>query len=180
MYTFVKNKTNMKRILLFIIGLIIILLVVAAFLPKKFFTERSVVIDRPINEVYNYVKFVRNQDNYGKWNLSDPEMNKKESGTDGTVGYTYSWDGKKVGKGSQTITKLVENEALYTELNFGFGEPAVSHMLLESVGPGSTKVTWGISGNSPWPMNLMGLFYDIGKDFGEGLDNLKKVLEGKS
>mgnify|MGYP000940641981 CR=1 FL=1 len=169
----------MKRFFLILIGLIVILLVVAAFLPKTFLTERSVVIDRPVAEVYSYVKLVRNQDHYGKWNLSDPEMKKSEVGTDGTVGYIYRWDGEKVGKGSQTITKLDENKAIYTELDFGFGEPAVSHMVLEPVSATSTRVTWGISGKSPWPMNLMGLLYDVGKDFDEGLANLKKVLESK-
>lgn len=169
----------MKRFFLILIGLIVMVLVVAAFLPKTFLTERSTVIDRPVAEVYDYIKLVRNQDHYGKWNLSDPEMKRSEVGTDGTVGYTYSWDGEKVGKGSQTITKLEENKAIYTSLDFGFGEPATSHMVLEPVSAGATKVTWGISGKSPWPMNLMTAVYDVGKDFEEGLANLKKVMEGR-
>lgn len=167
----------LKKILLGLLGLVAVLLIIAAFLPKTFKAEGSIVINRPQQEVFDYVKYVKNQDNYGKWNLMDPEMKKTYEGTDGTVGFKYTWDGKKVGKGSQTILKISEGEEIETELDFGFGDPAISYMIVEPVSAAETKVTWGISGNSPWPTNIMGLFYDMSGDFKEGLNNLKNVLE---
>lgn len=167
----------LKKILLALVGMVVLLLIVAAFLPKTFKAEASIVINRPQQEVYDYVKYIKNQDNYGKWNLMDPEMKKSYEGTDGTVGFTYSWDGQKVGKGTQTITRLTEGQEVQSELDFGFGDPALSHMILEPVSATETKVTWGISGDSPWPMNIMGLFYDMSGDFEEGVTNLKNVLE---
>ncbi|ADQ18901.1 SRPBCC family protein [Leadbetterella byssophila] len=167
----------MKKFLLIIVALIALLLLVAAFLPKDFMSERSVVINRPSHEIYEYVKYVQNQDHYGVWNLSDPEMKRTTEGVDGTVGFKYSWDGKKVGKGSMTITELVEGKSIVSLLDFGFGEPAKSHMILDPIDANSTKVTWGLSGRSPWPLNLMSLFFDVGKDFEEGLQNLKGILE---
>ncbi len=167
----------LKKILLVLVGIAVLLLIVAAFLPKTFKAEASVVIHRPQQEVYDYVKYVKNQDHYGKWNLMDPEMKKSYEGSDGTVGFRYSWDSEKVGKGTQTIMRLTEGQEVLTELDFGFGDPASSHILVEAVSPSESKVTWGISGDSPWPMNIMSLFYDMSGDFEEGLTNLKNVLE---
>ena len=157
--------------------LVAIPFVLALFVSREFQSEREIVIDKPVHEVFDYVKYVKNQDDFGVWQLSDPDMKTNSEGTDGTVDFKYSWDGKKVGKGSQTITNVVQNEKVETELDFGFGEPAHSHFLTEEVAPNRTKVTWGISGRSPYPWNLMSLFYDMGKDFESGLANLKVVLE---
>ncbi len=168
-----------KKILIVLLAIIAIPLIIALFVKKEFTSEREIIIDRPVSQVYDYVKYVQNQDNFGKWQLSDPEAKLVSEGTDGTVGFTYRWDGDKVGKGSQTITGLVEDEKVETELDFGFGEPARSYILTEATGPSQTKVTWGIAGRSPYPLNLMGLFFDIGDDFAEGLQNLKTLLENE-
>lgn len=167
----------LKKILLVLLGLVILMLIIAAFLPKTFKAEGTVVINRPQQEVFDYVKYIKNQDNYGKWNLMDPGMKKSYEGTDGTVGFKYSWDSKEVGKGTQTIVAITEGKEIITSLDFGFGDPADSHMILEPVSATETRVTWGISGDSPWPMNIMGLFYDMSGDFEEGVTNLKNVLE---
>jgi hypothetical protein len=166
----------LRYILFGLIGLIALVLLVAAFLPKDFKAESSIVINKPKQEVFDYMRHIKNMDNYGVWNLSDPNMKKGYEGTDGTVGFKYSWDGKKAGKGTQTIKKI-EDGRIETELDFGFGDPAISHMIIEEVSPDQTKVTWGISGRSSWPMNLMSAIYDMNPMFQEGLGNLKNVLE---
>ncbi|RYD99238.1 MAG: polyketide cyclase [Sphingobacteriales bacterium] len=160
-----------------LLGIIALALIVAAFVPKTFTYERNIVISKPRAVVFDYIKYIKHQDNYGKWQLMDPGMKKMYEGTDGTVGFKYSWDSKELGKGSQTITKIVEGASIATSLDFGFGEPADSYMTTADEGAGQTKVTWGISGRSPYPFNLMSLFYDMGKDFETGLNNLKNVLE---
>jgi len=167
----------LKKIALGILALIALILIVAALAPKEFTSERRIVINKPRAEVFEYIRQVKNQDNYGIWQLSDPGMKKSYEGTDGTVGFKYSWDSKKMGKGSQTITGIVEGERMDTELNFGFGDPAKAYFITKDAGPGQTSVVWGISGRSPFPFNIMNLFYDMGKDFDQGLKNLKGVLE---
>ncbi|HRN55909.1 MAG TPA: SRPBCC family protein [Agriterribacter sp.] len=166
-----------KSILLGLLALVVLLLIVALFVPKDFKSERQVIINKPRQEVFDYLKYVKNQDNFGVWQKADPEMKTASEGTDGQVGFKYSWDGKKVGKGSQTITRIVDGERIETELDFGFGDPATAFFIIKDAEAGQTSVTWGISGRSPWPFNLMGLFFDMGKDFEKGLQNLKNVLE---
>ncbi len=168
----------LKLILFALLGIIALALIVAAFLPKDYKEEGSIVINKPKQEVFDYMRHIKNMDNYGVWNLSDPNMEKWYEGTDGTVGFKYSWNGKKAGKGTQTIKKI-EDGRVETELNFGFGEPATSHMIIEEIAATQTKVTWGISGHSGWPRNLMTCMFSgtMNKAFNDGLTNLKNVLE---
>jgi len=167
----------LKKILIVLAIIIAIPLITAIFVSKDFSAQSEITINKPKQEVFNYVKMLKNQDNFGVWQLSDPQMKKTEQGVDGQVGYKSSWDGKKVGKGSQTITKIVEGETIETTLDFGMGEPAKGYFILKEISPNQTLVTWGISGKSPYPWNFMNLFMNMNKDFDQGLKNLKNRLE---
>jgi uncharacterized protein YndB with AHSA1/START domain len=175
----------LKKILLVIVVLIVILLVVAAFTKKHYAVEREIVINKPKQEVFDYVKLLKNQDNYSKWAMMDPAMKRTYTGTDGTVGFVSAWDSDKkdVGKGEQEIKKITEGERLDFELRFIKPFEATEHayMLTEAASPTSTKVKWGFDGHMNYPMNLMLLCMDfekmIGDDLQNGLNKLKSNLE---
>jgi hypothetical protein len=166
-----------KRILIGLLAVVALLLIVALFVPRDFKAGSEIIINRPKSEVFEYVKYVKNQDNYGKWQLMDPDMKKTYEGEDGTVGFSYKWDSEVLNQGSQTITKIVEGKRIEAELYFGFGDPAQSYFTTEEIGESQTKIAWGISGRTPYPFNLMSLFFNMDKDFDEGLTNLKNILE---
>lgn len=168
---------TLKTILIVIVVIIAIPLILGLFAPKHFYSERSIIIDRPKDEVFNYIRFVRNQDNFGVWQLSDPNLKFVEEGTDGTEGYKYTWDGEKTGQGSQTIILVAPTDSVVNELDFGFGDPVQSFFKVYAIDSTSTEVIWGLRGTSPYPLNVMNLFFDVGKDFEQGLANLKNVLE---
>ena len=88
-------------ILLAIIGLVVLLLLIGLFTKKDYLIEREVIVNKPKNTVFDYVKHIKNQDFYSKWVMSDPGMKKTYSGTDGTPGFVYAWDSdqKETGKG---------------------------------------------------------------------------------
>ena len=171
-----------------IIGLILLVvvgffLIAGLFASKDMSTEQEVVINKDKSEVYDYVKLLKNQDEYSKWNKMDPNMVKTYSGTDGTVGFKSAWKGNSdVGQGEQTIMKIEGNRIDY---DLRFIEPweskADTYMIVDSVAPQQTKVKWGFKSKMPYPMNAMGLFMNmeeaLGKDFKEGLGNLKAILE---
>lgn len=170
----------LKKILLFIAILIAIPLVAAIFMKKDFSSERNITIHKPLTEVFDFVKYLKNQDQYGVWNLKDPGMKKDYQGIDGTVGFVSMWDSEQwdVGKGTQTITNIEENARIDTELRFdGDNTPMYATLLLEPEGENQTKVSWRVSGTMPYPFNFMSLFFDIGDDLEQGLKNLKQVLE---
>lgn len=175
----------LKRIGLGLLLLVGIALIAALFVDGKLAAERSIVIDRPVDQVYGYVKYLRNQDRYSKWARMDPDMKTFHTGTDGTVGFTAAWASDKddVGQGEQTITALQEGRRVEHDIHFiqPFESRAASYMSTQAEGPGRTRVTWGFRSEMAYPLNLMNLFMDmneaIGADFEEGLTNLKTELE---
>ena len=114
----------LKYLLFTIIGLTLILFAVSLVLPKTFHAEGTININRPVDEVFDYVKYIRNQENYGVWFKMDDNIQKKFTGTDGTIGFTYEWKSKKVGNGKQVITNIVENELVEMDLNFEHSQEA--------------------------------------------------------
>src|SRR5690554_8008509 len=102
----------LKYLLFTVLGIIALALIVALFVPKDFANEGDIVINKPKQEVFDYIKYVKNQDNFGVWQLSDPDMETTSEGEDGTVGFKYSWDSKELGKGAQVITNIVEGERM--------------------------------------------------------------------
>lgn len=59
-----------------IFAFIILILIVAAFSPSEYAVEREVIIYRPVTEVFDYVKYLKNQDDFSKWANMDPNMKK--------------------------------------------------------------------------------------------------------
>lgn len=175
----------LKTILYIVLGLVAVVLIVALFVKKDFSVEREITIHRPKSEVFDYVKFLKNQENYGVWYARDPGMKREYRGTDGTAGFVAAWDSesKDVGKGEQEITKITEGERIDSELRFSepFESTSPAYMITESAGENETIVKWGFTGRMNYPMNIMLLFVDMndaaGKDFETGLNNLKDILE---
>lgn len=168
----------LKYILFAVIGLAVSALIVSLILPKKFHAEGTIIINKPVAEVFSYVRYIKNQENYGTWFRMDDNIQKKFSGEDGTVGFRYEWESDKVGDGIQVITGITDNERVDMDLFFnGAKEPAKSFISTEALGSDSTKVVWAIDGEMPIPFNLMSLFYDMNNDFIQGVHNLKEVLE---
>ena len=85
----------------------LILLVVALFIPCEYTVSHTVTINKPHKEVYEYAKMLQNQKEWSVWVQADPNIKLTYSGEDGTVGASQTWEGNDdVGSGSQTITKL--------------------------------------------------------------------------
>lgn len=165
-------------------GILVAIIILAALGPKTFDVSRSIIIDKPIDEVFAYVKSVKNQNNWSPWKLKDPQMTQEYFGEDGTVGFRAYWKGnKEVGEGSQTITAITEKERIETRLVFlqPFKSESDGYYIFESNSPNATKLVWGFKGRNKFPATMYMLFFNmdkvVGKDFNEGLENLKKLLE---
>lgn len=171
-------------ILMVIGAIIVLLLIIALFSKKDYSVEREIVIRRPKNEVFNYIKHLKNQDHYNKWVMKDPNMKKEFKGTDGNLGFIYAWDGnKQAGKGEQEIIGLREGERLDIEIRFirPFEAIAKAPYITESISPDQTRLKWGMSSSMKYPMNAMLLFMNmdklLGKDLEISLEKLKAIIE---
>jgi Polyketide cyclase / dehydrase and lipid transport len=171
-------------VLYIILGIIAFLLIAALFISKDMKATREIIINKPTSEVFNYIKYLKNQDNFSKWASMDPNMKKEYRGTDATVGFVSAWEGnKKVGQGEQEIKGIEEGKKVDYELRFvkPFKSVAKAVMTTEAINDNTTKVGWGFESQMNYPMNIMKLFMNmdkaIGDDFSTGLTNLKAVLE---
>lgn len=179
----------MKKVLLGLLAIII--LVVGAIVALVFIVdpdfkvEREIEIAKPRAEIYEYAKELKNQEKWGPWVKRDPNIKLSYTGNDGEVGFVSKWDSdmEEVGAGEQEIIRLVDGEEIDTRLRFKrpFESEADAFMVLTDAGAGKTKVRWGFTGSMPRPLNLLLLVMDMdkeaGKDFDEGLKNLKEILE---
>jgi hypothetical protein len=179
-----KIKTPNMIVLYIILGIIALILIAGLFISKDLKATREIVINKPKPEVFNYIKYLKNQDNYSKWASLDPNMKKEYRGTDAAVGFVSAWEGnKKVGQGEQEIMGITEGKELCTELRFvkPFKSKAKSVLTTEEAGANATKVSWGFEGSTPYPFNVLRVVMNmekaIGNDFSTGLETLKKVLE---
>lgn len=176
-----------KKILIVVGILIAIPLIIALFVKKDYRVEKEVVINKPKIEVFDYIKFLKNQDDYSKWNSIDPNMKKTYRGTDGTVGFVYRWesDNEEVGWGEQEIKNITEGERIDFELRFikPFESTESIFMTTQAVAENQTKVKWGFSGHMDYPFNMYLLLMNfeemIGDDLQIGLEKLKTKLEKK-
>lgn len=176
-----------KNLLIGLAVIIAIPLVAALFVEKDYNVQRQIMINKPNQEVFDYVKLLKNQDYYSKWASMDPNMVKTYSGTDGTVGFVSHWesDNEEVGWGEQEIIKITEGERIDFELRFlkPFEATEPAFITTTVMNDNETKVVWGFSGHMDYPMNLMMLFIDfetmIGDDLENGLKNLKEILESQ-
>lgn len=176
----------MKTVIIILIALAIIiglLLVIALFIRKEYSIKREITISKSGQYVYDFIKFLRNQEQYSKWVMADPNMKKEFKGTDGSIGFVYAWDSedKNVGKGEQEIIKLVEGVRVDAEIRFikPFEGTASTRMTIEPASENQVKVAWVMNGRNNYPMNLMVPFIDklLGKDLELSLTNLKNILE---
>lgn len=174
-----------KKVLIGIAVLLLIPFVTALFVKKDYQVEREILVNKPKLEVFNYLKFLKNQDYFSRWANMDHEMEKTYRGTDGEPGFVSAWNSSNpdVGKGEQEIINIVDGERIDYELRFfePFESTEKAWLATDSVSSSQTLVTWGFKGRMNYPMNLMLLFIDfekmVGMDFESGLTNLKNLLE---
>ncbi|MCK0159880.1 SRPBCC family protein [Allomuricauda sp. F6463D] len=168
------------------LALVLLLIILAIIAPKNYDVSRSIEIAKSKNVVFDYLKSLKNQDEWSPWGKRDPNMQKKFTGTDGEVGAINYWKGnKEVGEGEQEITKIIADERIESELRFlkPFKSTSNAYLSIKEVENNRTKVVWGFSGKNKFPMSIMMLFMNmdkaVGKDFEEGLASLKEILENQ-
>jgi uncharacterized protein YndB with AHSA1/START domain len=148
-----------KTILFVILGIAAILLIAAAVMPKKMNVETEIVINKPVNEVFNFVKILENQKYYSVWVMRDPNMKVNYVGTDGTLGAYSSWESEmdEVGVGQQEIIGIEENKSIDYELRFKvpFEATDTAYTRFEIIDSTHTRVINGFNSKMPYPMNLM-------------------------
>lgn len=163
--------------------LIIALLDIASLKPNTFSLVRTAEIKAPPEKIFAQLNDFKNWGAWSPWEKMDLEMKKTFKGPASGKGAYYSWIGnKKVGEGNMEITRSVPSKVV--ELNLNFLKPfKASNITQFAITPqgNSSHVRWEMRGPLNLFMKVMHMFMNmdkmVGKDFEEGLANLKAVSE---
>lgn len=166
-----------------LIGLVALVLIIAAFLPKTFELSAQVIVDKPSDEVRNYTKNLANQKNYSVRVMADPNVQLVYEWVDGTVWAKQARESgmKNVGKGEQEITSIDEGKSYEVVIRFEKPMKATNYArtTIEAIGQNQTKVTNTFRWVNPRPWNFVSMFFlpQVRKDMQQNMNNLKAQLE---
>ncbi|CAN5284690.1 hypothetical protein BH23BAC2_BH23BAC2_13120 [soil metagenome] len=158
-----------------------------AWAKKEFEISRTVVINRPKEEVYNFVRQLKKEHLWMPWFKNGFKGELKYKGEDGKMDALLYWKGHRYFyEGTQKIIKL--NQGKIMETRFLVVKPFTLALLeykgLKELDDNKTKIVWGVKGNLAFPLSVMALLHPVDKAYGnyleEGLKNIKSILEVKN
>ncbi len=174
--------------ILAIVGLVIvaavaIVAVLASRKPPGFRVERSLVIAATPERLQPMVADLHR---FNEWNpYRRKELTLKETYGATTIGpgASYGWDGEKVGAGRMTVATVAPDRiTMRLEFFRPFEATNAAEFTFRPEGSG-TRVTWAMSGKSNFVSKVMQVCMDfdgmIGRDFADGLANLRTIVEGR-
>lgn len=174
-----------KKILLFVVGLIVLLLLIGFVLPRKFELTKSEVINAPAEYVFEEINNLERWPDWSYWNTLDPNMEVKYSEQKAGTGASYEWKGNSdVGEGKLAITESKPYESVACDLFFMQAEEASKAVYQLEPTEGGTKLTMSIDtdfGMNPI-MRWMGVVMfpsEMNKAFDYNFSKLKEIAEAK-
>ncbi|GGC83502.1 potassium-transporting ATPase subunit F [Tersicoccus solisilvae] len=154
---------------------------------SSFAISRSRVIDAPAETLFPLVDDFHRWTAWSPWEGLDPQMERTYAGPDRGVGARYTWRGnRKAGSGSMEILESVPHTRIHLRLEFSRPMKAVNPttFTFDAAGPGSTRVTWTMTGENRGLGRIFALVVPmdklVGKDFEKGLDQLAIAAAGSA
>lgn len=175
------------NVLLIVVAVIVAVvgavLVLAAQQPDEFRVTRSAVIKASPQEIFPYINDVKLNHEWSPWVDMEPEAKYEFEGPQAGEGAVVRWSGKKSGQGTATIVESRAPEFVQTRLDFikPMQSTSTTEISLEPQS-GQTNVTWSMYGANTFMAKVMSVFMNcekmVGGQFEQGLNNLKKTVEG--
>jgi hypothetical protein len=171
-----------RGIALFFAGVIIVALIAAALMPETMRVERSIVINKPVGEVFSQVADLRNWSAWSPWQEMDPEAVHSISTPSRGKGAQWSWEGDKLGKGRLVQEEIEENKMIRNTMVFEEPTESTGTDLWEFEGADAqtTQVRWIDEMEMEYPVGRLSSFFlkpTLEEQMDRGLQNLKGLLE---
>jgi uncharacterized protein YndB with AHSA1/START domain len=159
------------------------ILTLASTKPDTFSIERSAVINAPAERIFSVLNDFHQWGGWSPWENKDPDMKRTYGGPERGRGAVYGWEGdKNVGTGRMEILEANTPSKLVIKLDFF--KPFEAHNTAEfTMLPqgNATNVHWVMHGPATFMSKVMTVFVNfdkmVGKDFEQGLANLKTLTE---
>lgn len=172
--------------LLALLAAVLALLAYASTRPDEFRVERRLRIAAPPELLWPLVGELRGFNRWNPYERKDPLTKGQYAGTPSGIGSRYAWQSDKVGTGSLEITGQQAGRAVQMRLVFVKPFEAHNHaeFALQPTPDGATEVIWQMHGPANFMSKLMGTFMDmnkmVGRDFEDGLQNLRQIAEASN
>jgi hypothetical protein len=177
-----------KKVLLVLVVALGIGAIYVSTRPETYRVERSAKVAAPPAAVYAVIGDFKTFTQWSPWMKRDPGVKTTVSTPSTGVGASYAWEGNKdVGKGKMTIIESTPPAAgpgrVRERLEFmePFASVAEAGFDIKPEGEGAATVVWSIDGKHNFIGKAFSVFMDmdkmLGKDFEDGLANLKKIVE---
>jgi uncharacterized protein YndB with AHSA1/START domain len=170
-------------ILLGLAAVIVVFLLVASRRPNEFRYTRTGVMNAPPDEVFRHVNDFHLWQEWSPWAKRDPNCGISYDGPTSGEGAKFAWKGnKEVGEGRMMIIESTPHKLIAIKLEFlkPFKATNTAEFKFEPESTG-TKVTWSMFGKNNFMGKIFNMIIDcdkmVGKDFEQGLANLKQVSE---
>jgi uncharacterized protein YndB with AHSA1/START domain len=172
----------LKTLSLAAVAAIALLLIYAATRPDTFRVERSASIKAPPERIFALINDLHSFNTWNPYEKKDPAIKGRYGETASGRGAVYAWESDKVGVGRMEIVDTTA--AAKVTMKLDFVKPfEVNNIVDFTLKPDAdaTQVTWAMHGPAPFVSKLMHVFFNmdrmVGKDFEDGLSNLKALAE---
>ncbi len=179
-----RQTISMKLFNIFvgIMGFFGLVFLVSLFFPHTYKIEKSTVVNRSIQQTYDYLNHIENWSDWSPWNTNvDSSMvffySKNKSG----IGAAQYFRGGLIGNGSFRIIQSVPNEKITYRLSINEGAMAINQTFEFKMLGNHTQLTWvdeGDVGMNPlYRFMLPSKISATEQGFEEGLMVIKKAAE---
>jgi uncharacterized protein YndB with AHSA1/START domain len=138
----------LKNLIIAIAVVLILLLVVAFFLPATFSVQRSAILAAPAEQVYAKFATPRTWARWSAWTTqADSTLVYTYAGPDSGMGAIMKFTAKKMGNGELQIVEAVPGQAVGYELRMTGSGMVVHGRVAFEAAEGGTRITWHDTGN---------------------------------
>jgi effector-binding domain-containing protein/uncharacterized protein YndB with AHSA1/START domain len=173
----------LKRLGLVLLGIILLIVIIGLLMPSSTVIEKSIVVNAPIETVFDQVNTLKNWPKWSPWYKMDTTANLTYTGPASGNGASYSWESKNsdVGSGTLTLSDVKEYEHITENMVFKDRGEGKSTMDFTKEGNG-VKVTWKMEMDHGWNplMRIFGALVikdALSKQFEDGLQSIKNTAE---
>ncbi|MFP4207549.1 MAG: SRPBCC family protein [Wenzhouxiangella sp.] len=170
-----------RRVFALLLTLAILVVMVGFFLPRVTVVQRSLVIERPAELVFEALQDLRHFPHWAPWFERGAEINYRLEGPVSGVGSTLVWSAEHGGGGRMWVTGVEAPRRIDLKMELGETE-SEGFFLIEPAAGASQLVTWGLRVEAD-RFDLVGRYMFlllpglIGPEYARGLEQLADYLE---
>lgn len=168
-----------KKILIGLLILVVLLLILAFFLPREMNITATGKVDAPAKYAYNILNDFKHQSKWDPWLKLDTTMIFAFSENSMGEGAYVDYKSNSYGEGRTTRVKSTGNEQIKLEAKSDNGDATMQYDL--KTDGDQTDVSWNFKTEMPFPLNLMNFFFQrsMKNEMENGISNISKLANDR-